>query len=1011
MLSHRILNEVTGSGIYNGVDPLAPTISRFFVQATIIIGFANFFSLIGRRLNQPKVIFEIIAGIILGPSALSRDQGFRNAVFPEESLGYLSLVANIGLTFYLFIIGIELDTKLLMTHARKTAGIALMGMAVPFAIGIAISKTLIQNLQQDQDTGFTSFFVFIGTAMSITAFPVLARILKEGGLIYTKAGAMTLGAAALNDAIAWCLLALAISIANGGSMDQTGYIFGSIVGIAAFQLYIMKPFLEIFVEMAESKNLLIITEHLFALTICLLFMSAWFTELIGLDSIFGAFLFGLTIPRGSKLYKQCREYIEEFVLTFTLPLYFTLSGLKTDVLSIRTKEEGAMVVLVCFAATIGKFVGAGVSAYLSGMTLTESSAIAVLMNTRGLVELIVLNVGLSSNILNTRTFSVMVIMCLFTTFLTNPLVSLIYPENQRKTMNAEGSNKLYEGGGGEDQMELVARANASRRPTKIDPTTIISHLGLIIESLPTMQPVITLLSYFIPNEYGEELTVTAMHFIEPTKTTRDEFLGLNQEGRLIRVDEETTDFKTAYAIMEDPAAKKPELLPVTGFCKGLQIPVNAFRIEGDPIEYPMELRTIAASNECSLLVVPFRMNSSFAQNFFWVSLHTTPAPICLLFQLTPPRLPGDNEHDGEAPSSMSRSRASSFFEPHSNGSNTNNNNIGNDEMTPNSSSQPPLFTNQAPEVLPIHRRGSITNRFQKLEPLRKEAQQIVVLLTGKHADIIILSLLPRLAESKFNHLTIFLPNDFQQFSKDILNDYTEIKELLNLKKNIKFISMTAVSTDHESIIREILDRNDNFDLLLCAFVEPPSPSDLAMAISQRLAAQRAQQPRISIGRRPGSLFRTHEVDVIEERLQSGMPIHYAYSDLEHPELGMIGSKLQEMMVLHNKTALVLIIHEPLRLIGRHSIVSSSGDQSADNISPALGLSPVKSNRNSRSLAAIAEENESKTAEKGSPVVDGRERMEGAHEGDIEMNVSSAEQSATNGKSYSVTIPRRNNLEP
>jgi Kef-type K+ transport system membrane component KefB len=291
-----------------------------------------------------------------------------------------------------------------------------------------------------------------------------------------------LGAAAFDDAIAWCLLALAISIAAGqGGGHETGYIFGTMVGFVLFELLVIKPLLEWFVPWAEAGNSPYIVPNLFGLTVCLLFMSAWFTgilfsivclfhrssffftssfpscffclvsflfisaplsslsyplflalsELIGLDHIFGAFVFGLTIPRGSRLFHQCNQYIEHFVLTFTLPLYFALSGLKTDVTTISTGKQGGMIILVIVCATVGKFCGCGLISYFSGMDVRESITIGALMNTRGLVELIVLNVGLNAGILNTRTFSVMVIMALFTTFTTSPVVNYFYPESIR----------------------------------------------------------------------------------------------------------------------------------------------------------------------------------------------------------------------------------------------------------------------------------------------------------------------------------------------------------------------------------------------------------------------------------------------------------------------------------------------------------------------------------------------------------------------------------------------------
>jgi Kef-type K+ transport system membrane component KefB len=259
---------------------------------------------------------------------------------------------------------------------------------------------LFNNLERDDpkyaDVKFSSFYVFIGTAMSITAFPVLARILKESGLIYTKAGALTMGAAALNDAIAWCLLILAISIAKAGDMNTAGYVFAIVVAMGIFLLFLVRPVFSKTVIYLESLYSKVIRSNLFAFTILVVFICAWTTALLGLDVIFGAFIFGLIVPRDTLLFKDCNEHVEEFVLTITLPIYFALSGIKTDVTQINTGSEGAMVVLVCVIASIGKFVGAGGAALLTGISPREAAAVAALMNTRGLVELIVLNLGLSA---------------------------------------------------------------------------------------------------------------------------------------------------------------------------------------------------------------------------------------------------------------------------------------------------------------------------------------------------------------------------------------------------------------------------------------------------------------------------------------------------------------------------------------------------------------------------------------------------------------------------------------
>jgi Kef-type K+ transport system membrane component KefB len=268
-------------GILSGVGYFEDPLWIFLVQATIIISICGVLGLLGRFMKQPKVIFEIIGGIILGPSAMGRNEKYLQKIFPLSSLDYLGIVANIGLVLYLFLVGLELDPALLVSHAKKAGGIALLGMAVPFALGVAISGTMFDILEKDDplfaDVSHVSFFVFIGTALSITAFPVLARLLKEGGLIYTPAGAMAMGAAALNDALAWCLLTLAISIANAGDLTVAGKVFGCVAAVAIGLFVLIAPIFARFVEYVERMDSRGMDDNLFALTLCLMFMCAWTT--------------------------------------------------------------------------------------------------------------------------------------------------------------------------------------------------------------------------------------------------------------------------------------------------------------------------------------------------------------------------------------------------------------------------------------------------------------------------------------------------------------------------------------------------------------------------------------------------------------------------------------------------------------------------------------------------------------------------------------------------------------
>jgi hypothetical protein len=630
-------------------------------------------------------------------------------------------------------------------------------------------------------------------------------------------------------------------------------------------------------------------------------------------------LFGLAIPRGSKLYHECREYIEEFVLTFTLPLYFTLSGLKTDVATISSGAVGGLFFLVCFCATAGKFAGAGVSAYFSGCTIRESSVIAVLMNTRGLVELIVLNVGLQAGILNTRTFSVMVIMCLFTTFMTYPLISVIYPESMRMKADMTTSMKM-KGEAEEEEGEAVLMKPEIDMDREIS-STVAKRLGVVVVSRSQMQAVVDVLSYFLPHRIGSEFSVTAMHFIEPTKTKTDEFLGLNEEGRLIRVDEEATDISRAFETMDDPAAKKPQLLPISAYCNAYHIPVNAFRVEGDAAEFAKELKVLTMKNECNLLCIPFRPNSLFSMDFFWSSWRTVKVPLLLVMQTKPssgrtgsgrqgtprpPLVPPFSPLGQFIPRSTSGHVFLSPALPH----------IDEEGSTSDQSVPPPLYTNQSPEVLPIHRRRSVTRNIRKMMTGQLRTNSVVILLTGSHSDLIILSsILGRFIESYLNEITILLPKGYQvDFSFSLIESINAMRLQYEASSNLHWLDLNAASSDYTELYNECIQYDH--DLFVCSFVEPND----RIAPHSNHQNQRHSDTTHHDSRRASGFFNVSLVDMfmyhaveedpIELRIESGMPIQYAYSSLPYPELGVIGSKMYENP--HSKSSLVLIVHEPFR---------------------------------------------------------------------------------------------------
>eukprot|EP01034_Spumella_vulgaris_P021429 gene21429-27459_t len=802
-----------------------------------------------------------------------------------------------------------MDPKLLRTHAKKAGGIAILGMAVPFALGVAISRVMFNILQgtdpEFQDVNFTSFYVFVGTAMSVTAFPVLARMLKEGGLIYTKPGALAMGAAALNDAIAWCLLVLAISIANAGNLGTAGYVFLSVCAFAVGLVFVVRPIFAQIVIYVERKHSSVMNNHLFALTLCLLFLCAWITALVGVHAIFGAFMFGMIVPRGSHLFRQCSERIEELVLTFTLPLYFALSGLSTDITLIRTAEEGAIVVLVCVMASLGKFVGGGGAALIGGMSVRESSVVAVLMNTRGLVELIVLNLGLDSKILSRRTFTVLVLMCLFTTCITSPLIDYIYPAGLRLRANSDSLQHLTDeereaqrdGAEIEDAVVVVDVAKMSKE----------SRVGLVVDCMDQLQGLINVLACFVAHSIDSELSVSAMHFIEPTHTTKDEFLALNENGRLIRVDEETTDCVAALRYLEDPSVKTPELLPLSMFCRGMGSAVNAFRIQGDPDEFPLEMKRLTRFNECTMVLMPWRAGSLYASKLFWGSIHIIGSPILLTAQKQPAvRRNSEAEERARARTNSVLSTSDQYLRGRNNPSSMFSGNamafmFETDDLEappPSSSftSHVQLYNASTLSSGPTsnsRQAGGKSGGLSKLSKVVKTHIEIVAVVTGRPMDVLIFPMLLRFAEGKTNSITVHIPADFELFDQSVLaalQFFRRETELLLPNVRLEFLER-VISTDIDSLFR--LAAEIPFDFCISSFVEPgPSSSGATSdSVGDTSTAQTA--------------FRG--VHRMEQRLQTGMPVSYAHSDLTYPELGELGNLLWEMP--SSKACQVLVLHE------------------------------------------------------------------------------------------------------
>ncbi|KAI8827003.1 Cation/H+ exchanger, partial [Fimicolochytrium jonesii] len=408
-----------------GQNPLTDNLALFLVQSLVIICLSRFLAVGFRYLNQPQVIAEVIGGILLGPSALSRWPAFKDNVFPKDSLPRLSLVANFALIFFLFLVGLELDPTTLIKKARQSASISLSGIILPFAAGAGVSK-LIYTTLSDESVPFYAFFVFLGVCMSITAFPVLARILNETKILRLPVGQITLASAAVDDAVAWCLLILTVALINNPSdAIRAVYVFLITIAWAVFLFVAVRPQLLKMVRRRSSSEGVSPTSLL--VIFVLILISSFFTQAVGVHAIFGGFLVGLITPHDHGFAIKLTEKIEDFVTILLLPLYFAYSGLSVNVFTLDDGSAWGYVFLVILVACGGKIIGCTAAARMTGFGWRESLTVGFLMNTKGLVELIVLNLGLEAGVINPKIFTIFVLMAVATTCMTTPIVSWLYP--------------------------------------------------------------------------------------------------------------------------------------------------------------------------------------------------------------------------------------------------------------------------------------------------------------------------------------------------------------------------------------------------------------------------------------------------------------------------------------------------------------------------------------------------------------------------------------------------------
>ncbi|MEH1834598.1 MAG: cation:proton antiporter [Nostoc sp.] len=410
---------------------------QLFLQLTVILATCRIVTILGRRyLAQTDVVCEMIAGVMLGPSLLGLiAPDFQQWLFPKlpiitavglkipnPSMSILYAISQIGLVIYMFLIGLEFNTKLLKHHIKSASLLSAAGIITPFILGAIASFWLYHNgnFFQPKVTPWSAA-LYLGASMTITAFPMLARILYERGLAQTRFGTLALGAASVDDGVAWCLLAIVLACVKN-SLSIAILAIGGGICYLLFAIFLGQPLLRAFTHM--TKRDAGVNRQTLTLMLIILMFCAWFTDVTGIYAIFGAFVLGAVTPR-QEFAQQIRQHTEFLTTSFLLPIFFVFSGLNTQIGLVNTPNLWGITLLIIAIAILGKGIACMLAAKLAGENWRESATIGALMNARGLMELIILNIGLEQGIITPTLFTIMVIMAVITTLMASPMIAFL----------------------------------------------------------------------------------------------------------------------------------------------------------------------------------------------------------------------------------------------------------------------------------------------------------------------------------------------------------------------------------------------------------------------------------------------------------------------------------------------------------------------------------------------------------------------------------------------------------
>jgi len=414
--------------------PISPVL--LLLQVALILLASRLIGIVFQKIGQPQVMGEIVAGILLGPSLfgwLAPD--ISTSLFPQASLGYLSAISQFGLILFMFLVGVRMQPHELKGQGKAALTISAASIAVPFCLGTSLALILYPRLSHS-GVSFTNFALFMGCAMSITAFPVLARILAEAGLIKSKLGLISLSCAAINDVAGWTILAYLVVLFRSNDVSGTlPVVIGSAILYLAVVIVGSRKVLPGFEKAYRKDGQL--TENAIAFMVVCALISAVVTEWLGVHALFGAFFLGAMMPKNEAFAGALLDKLEPLTIVVFLPPFFAYSGLRTDIGTLDS-TTWPLALLVLFAAVLGKLGGTAAAAKLTGLPWREATGLGILMNTRGLMELVALNIGLDIGIISSTTFTIMVMMALATTLMTSPLLKALKRFNRASVKPASG---------------------------------------------------------------------------------------------------------------------------------------------------------------------------------------------------------------------------------------------------------------------------------------------------------------------------------------------------------------------------------------------------------------------------------------------------------------------------------------------------------------------------------------------------------------------------------------------